>query len=130
MKRYSKKRQAIIDCLASTDEHPSAEWVYNKLKPQFPDLSLATVYRNINELKNEGRISSVGIVFDKERFDANTKPHTHAVCVRCGKIIDVGEVKLPPEVIDSAQKLTEFSISYADLRLVGICEECRKKETN
>ena len=73
-RKYSKKREAIFSCICSTDTHPSAEWVYNQLKPQIPDLSLATVYRNLALFKREGRIVSVGVVQNLERFDANTAP--------------------------------------------------------
>ena len=68
-KRFSRKRQSIIECLRSTKEHPSAEWIYNKLKPVYPDLSLATVYRNLKELKEDGAIRSVGVDADNERFE-------------------------------------------------------------
>lgn len=74
-RKRSKKRDAILSCLCSTDTHPSAEWIYHRLKPQIPDLSLATVYRNLALFKREGRIVSVGIVQNLERFDANTQPH-------------------------------------------------------
>ena len=79
-RKRSKKRDAILSCLCSTDTHPSAEWIYHRLKPQIPDLSLATVYRNLALFKREGRIVSVGIVQNLERFDANTQPHAHFIC--------------------------------------------------
>ena len=60
MKRnFSSKRNAIYNVLLNTDTHPSARWVYEQLKPDFPDLSLGTVYRNISLFKNEGTIISV-----------------------------------------------------------------------
>lgn len=126
MKRYSKKRQGIVDCLKKTDEHPNAEWVYNKLKPLYPDLSLGTVYRNINELKKSGEICSLGVVLDKERFDGRTEPHSHAVCVKCGKIIDVDNFLLPDDTIEEIQKLTDFKIAYSQLQFIGLCEKCKK----
>ena len=54
--RYSPKREAILQCLRSTTCHPSAEWVYSQLKPQIPDLSLATVYRNLARFRSEGAV--------------------------------------------------------------------------
>ena len=76
-RKRSKKRDAILSCLCSTDTHPSAEWIYHRLKPQIPDLSLATVYRNLALFQREGRIISVGVVQNLERFDANVHPHAH-----------------------------------------------------
>lgn len=124
MKRFSKKRNSIIECLKCTDTHPNAEWVYNKLKSEYPDLSLATVYRNLNMLKNEGIISSVGVVFNKERFDGRTVPHTHAVCGKCGKIFDIDNIVFPNEILKDVEKLADFRIEYSKLQLIGICSDC------
>lgn len=130
MQRYSKKRQSIIECVKNTKTHPTAEWVYNELKPLYKDLSLATVYRNINELVKSGKINSLGTVLDKERFDGDTTPHAHAVCARCGKIIDVTEVTIPKEVTDKVQDKTEFKVTYSNVQFVGICSDCIKDGKN
>ena len=73
-KKFSRKREAILTCLHGTTCHPTAEWVYQQLKPQFPDLSLGTVYRNLAAFKAEGVIDSVGVVNGLERYDGNTIP--------------------------------------------------------
>lgn len=127
-KRYSKKRERIKECLKGTKEHPSAEWIYNTLKPEMPDLSLGTVYRNLNELRETGEIISVAVVLDKERFDATTEPHTHAICERCGKIIDVDDVTIPEELLEKAKTVTGFTVLSSKLQFIGLCEECKKKE--
>ena len=72
--RYSPKRQAILECICSTDCHPSAEWVYATLKPQIPDLSLATVYRNLARFREDGVVLAVGNVDGQERYDGDTAP--------------------------------------------------------
>ena len=68
--KHFRKRDAILACLRSTTEHPSAEWIYAQLKPEIPDLSLGTVYRNLRLFLQEGLIISVGTVDGLERFDA------------------------------------------------------------
>ena len=128
MQRYSRKRQAILDCLRGTKSHPTAEWIYTQLKPSFPDLSLATVYRNLSRFKDAGLVRSMGTVNGQERFDADTRPHTHAVCLRCGKVLDVCEVEIPGELIDRVQSATGFSLSYSNLMLEGICKDCQKNK--
>ncbi len=128
MKRFSRKRQSILACIRETDEHPGAETVYQQMKPLYPDLSLGTVYRNLREFAIAGEICSVGTVHGKERFDGRTDPHTHAVCVRCGKIVDVDGVILPPDIGDEAARQADFCVAYAQLRLVGLCADCRNKE--
>ena len=98
-RKYSRKREAILECLRSTQSHPSADWVYSKLKPQYPDLSLATVYRNLAMFKRDGVIGSVGTVNGLERFDYDTRPHAHFVCSRCSAVLDVEEVAQLSDVI-------------------------------
>ena len=68
--RHSKKREAILAALRGTTRHPSAEWLYRQLKPQHPDLSLGTVYRNLAFFQERGLVQSVGVVQGQERFDA------------------------------------------------------------
>ena len=83
MIRYSKKREAILNAIRSTTCHPSAEWIYQTLKPTHPDLSLGTVYRNLVFFQQQGQVQSVGVVNGQERFDGNTAPHSHFVCTNC-----------------------------------------------
>ena len=87
IRKRSRKRDAILACVRATTCHPSAEWVYQRLKPTIPDLSLGTVYRNLSMFKDEGLVISVGTVGGLERFDGNTKPHTHFVCTRCSAVL-------------------------------------------
>ena len=89
MKKYSRKRNAILEAIRSTKTHPTAEWVYNHLKPEYPDLSLGTVYRNISMFRDEGEIVSVGVVNGQEHFDGTVEPHTHFICEKCGGILDI-----------------------------------------
>ena len=125
MQRYSQKRDSILACLRSTTSHPSAEWIYAQLKPQYPSLSLATVYRNLKQLVESGEIQSMGIVNGQERFDACIAPHVHVVCTRCGKMADVPNVPLPEELVASVSESTGFTLWQRDLQLSGLCPDCR-----
>lgn len=128
MQRYSKKRQAVLDCLKGTKEHPTAEWIYARLKPVYPDLSLATVYRNLNQLEEAGMIRSMGSVNGQERYDANVRPHPHVVCTRCGRMVDVEELPFSEETVHWVEETTGFRIESTSLRFSGLCGECREKE--
>ena len=88
-RRYSPKREAILECLRSTHNHPAAEWVYAQLKPSIPDLSLATVYRNLGQFRKDGTIQVIGNVDGEERYDGDTSPHSHFICRSCGKVADL-----------------------------------------
>lgn len=129
MQRRSKKRDAILECLRSTTSHPTAEWIYARLKPQDADLSLATVYRNLSQLKDAGMIRSVGFVAGEEHFDGTTEPHSHAVCLSCGKIVDLTDrFRQTEDLTGAVERETEFVISDTVLQFRGLCRECQKKE--
>ena len=126
MQRYSIKRERILKCLMSTKEHPTAEWLYAQLKGEFPSLSLATVYRNLRTLKDEGLVRSVGIIDGQERFDADMTPHTHLKCIKCGKVLDASNINLPDRFFDGAD-MNGFSVVRAELSIAGICRDCKEK---
>jgi Fur family peroxide stress response transcriptional regulator len=78
-KKNSKKRDEILRIIQSTETHPSAQWVYDRLKPVIRDLSLGTVYRNIGLFLREGLVASVGVVNGEDRFDGRVAPHPNLV---------------------------------------------------
>ena len=124
MQRFSRKRQAIYDCLCSTNTHPTADWIYAQLHPLYPDLSLGTVYRNLSQLKKAGQIASVGVYDGHERFDGRVSPHAHIVCSGCHAILDAGELPISREQIAAAEQATGCRISAADVFYNGVCPRC------
>ena len=73
IRKNSKKRQVILEALAATTAHPTAQELYQQLKPDYPDLSLGTVYRNLSLFSEQGDVMSVGVFRGQERFDARTR---------------------------------------------------------
>lgn len=126
--RYSKKREAILEAIRSTDTHPSAEWVYQTLKPEFPDLSLGTVYRNLTRFKEEGLVVSVGTVNGQERFDAWVEPNTHFVCRTCGAVIDLLDMGPEHLDLDRVAQNHGVTIDYHELIFFGTCPDCTPKQ--
>lgn len=127
VRKFSRKRDAILACLRSTDTHPTAEWIYQQLKPEIPDLSLGTVYRNLAQFKEEGLIDSVDSPDTQEHFDGCTAPHAHVVCSACGRILDCFDLELPASLCESAQAKTGARIDGYKLVFSGLCESCQKK---
>lgn len=127
MQRFSKKRQAILDALRQDKSHPTAEMLYQRLKPAIPGLSLATVYRNLRQMEKQGLIRSVGTFSGQERFDGTTAPHTHAVCRLCGRTVDVSDLLLSDEELRRAQEITGFLFTDPSVTLTGLCEACKEK---
>ena len=126
--RYSKKREAILNAIRATDTHPSAEWVYQTLKPAHPDLSLGTVYRNLSLFQQQGLIQSVGVVNGQERFDGVAKPHNHFVCRCCGAVMDLNRVGLDPNLDRSIALEYGLAVERHELTFYGRCQSCAAEE--
>ena len=122
IRKHSRKRDAILACLRSTPTHPSADWIYARLKPEIPDLSLGTVYRNLNLFREEGLIASVGVVNGLERFDADVSPHMHCICSCCGAVMDAGVATVPDGLASCAARCGE--VESCRITFSGVCSHC------
>jgi Fe2+ or Zn2+ uptake regulation protein len=119
--RYSRQRELIKEVVFSTNAHPPADWVYDKVKKTFPNISLGTIYRNLKQLSKIGIIRTV---YDGSvaRFDWNTTSHNHFKCIECGKITDIE--------IDSTNTFTKrnldnssFDVHDIEITFIGTCKE-------
>ena len=128
VKRQSKKRDAILECIRSTKIHPSAEWIYEKLKGEYANISLGTVYRNLAEFREEGLIVSVGFVDGKERFDGDLSPHDHFKCTACGAVLDTKEVQIPEDTVKDIESRSGVRISGRECSFYGLCSNCLNKQ--
>ena len=126
-KKHFRKRDAILTCLRQTTVHPSAEWIFTQLKPDIPDLSMGTVYRNLTLFKEQGVIASVGTVKGVERFDGNTDPHVHFFCSECGAVLDLTGLCVPEELNKAAAAETGGQVGSCQLTFTGVCRECQNQ---
>ena len=124
LRNYSRKREAILAKIRSAKSHPTADWVFQELRGEHPDLSLATVYRNIALFKEEGSIVSVGTVNGQERFDGDVLPHGHFVCRQCHAVIDIDTPSDQPEITAYWGNTQRFKVDRVDLTAYGLCEAC------
>ena len=122
--RYSKKRAAILSAIRGTDCHPSAEWVYQTLKPSHPDMSLGTVYRNLVFFRERGDIRSVGVVRGQERFDGITTPHSHFICRHCGAVMDLSRTELSDRIDRDVSEQYGLMVDRHELTFHGLCPTC------
>lgn len=125
---FSRKRTAILETLQSTTCHPTADWVYQQLKPQYPDLSLGTVYRNLNRFCRTGQAVSLGVMGGYEHFDGNTSPHAHLVCRQCGAVLDVFDVSLDMARLAHISRQSGCRVDSATVTLKGLCPACLNQE--
>ena len=126
---FSRKREAIYNALRGTTVHPTAEWVYETLKPDYPYLSLGTVYRNIKKFCESGKVRSVGVIRGQEHFDGDTSKHSHFVCSGCGRVLDIFEPVVAEDTLADIEKKHEFRIMSEDILFSGVCPNCKEIET-
>ena len=125
--RFSQQRERIYQTVLESRAHPTAEMVYQQLKPEMPRLSLGTVYRNLDFLTESKEILKLESAGSIRRFDGDTRPHQHVRCQICGKIGDV----IPPLPTPSVEGVSVegFMVTEARVEYEGICEECAKKSS-
>lgn len=123
-KRYSKQREAIIQYLAGTDRHPTAEEVYAAVRKQYPNIGIATVYRNLNQLSECGDIRKIECG-SSDRFDYRTGDHGHFTCTSCGRVYDVfaDTAELKAEAEQSVGR-----VDFCELMFYGVCRACLDKQ--
>ena len=124
MRRHSRKRDAILNCIRQSRVHPSAEWIYAQLKPEHPDLSLGTVYRNLALFRESGEVVCVATVRGADRLDACTEPHAHFICEQCGAVLDID---VPQDDLRSDLE-TRYGVRVrrSELLFRGVCSACRE----
>ncbi len=123
--RITPQRLAIVKILAHSENHPSVENIYNSLKQDYPTMSLATVYKNIELIKSVGEVLELGFPDGSNRYDGiKPTPHPHLVCIKCKKIFDPDLDSLD-EMQKEVESETDFKILYHRLDFFGICSSCR-----
>ncbi len=124
MPRKSKQKETIFKVLQETSCHPTAEWVYEQVKREIPNISLGTVYRNLKIMKQEGAVSKLDLIGTLSRYDGNTQNHYHFRCEQCGYISDVDE-PVDKEINERLAHKTGFEVSYHRLEFRGLCKSCQ-----
>ena len=126
--RNTEPRRLILETVRATDAHPTAAWVYRRVRRHLPSVSLATVYRNLRQLVDAGlvveRLDATG-----SRFDGNTSPHHHFTCVACGRIFDLAE---PSDCVVQARiaRRAGFEVTRRRIEFYGRCAACRSSLTS
>lgn len=123
--KYSRQRESIKEYLMSTKEHPTADMVYLHVKQEFPNISLGTVYRNLNLLADIGEIIKISTLNGGDRFDGTTTPHYHFFCTDCGAVLDLDMDNI--ETINHiASKNFDGEIDTHNITFYGRCGDCVK----
>tara|TARA_Y100000590_G_C14864033_1_gene692574 strand:+ start:73 stop:441 length:369 start_codon:yes stop_codon:yes gene_type:complete len=118
-KRYSKQRTLILEIVKSTHSHPSADWIYNKARKIMTKISRGTVYRNLNQLAENGEINVIKDG-DVMKYDGNILRHDHLLCTKCDSVYDINI--LPKDLDKKVQRLINFDVKQISLTIEGICQ--------
>lgn len=121
--KYSRQRELIKEYLASTTSHPTADKVYDEIRKAIPNISLGTVYRNLNQLAEAGEILKISCGDSCDHFDGNPLPHYHFICRKCGSVLDL-EMESIDFINISANKAFEGSIEGSVTYFYGLCPLC------
>jgi Fur family peroxide stress response transcriptional regulator len=119
--KLTPQRIAILDCLDGDTTHPSAEDLYERVLEKLPAMSFATVYNTLEALRERGHVTELSIDPRKRRYDPDTRPHHHMLCVSCNAIRDVHSK------FDLALPETEqgrFRILGSHVEFYGLCQDC------
>jgi Fur family peroxide stress response transcriptional regulator len=125
MRKYSKQREIVLDILKKSYNHPTAEEIFAEARILDNNISLGTVYRNLDILCEDQVIEKIPTPTGKDRYDFKKTEHSHAICEKCGKITDfphpINIKKLQKDIKDQVN----FELSQDEIRIIGICENCK-----
>lgn len=122
--KRSRQRERIYSLLCNTDTHPTANWIYDEIKKDFNNLSMGTVYRNINILIDQKKVQRLEAGSSFDRFDGNVETHYHFICETCGKIEDLHH-EVCSELNSIVNAKTGFQVEKHRLDFYGICSSCK-----
>lgn len=126
--RNTYQRKIVLEELRKTTAHPTADELYEAVRKRIPNISLGTVYRNLEILSACGQVLKLDLGEGKKRFDATTEPHYHLRCIKCGRVIDVPYIPIDKEIENHLREIGSFRITSFQAHFEGICEKCLKKE--
>ena len=124
--KVTPQRLAIYNVLSNTTEHPSAEMIFSKLQEFYPTMSLATVYKTIEILKEIELVQILNVGEESFSYDANTDTHPHVRCLVCNRVDDIYGVDESAYVNQISEK-TAYRLSGQQFYFYGVCPECQAK---
>jgi len=127
--RITNQRDVILNELRAVKTHPTADELYTQVRRQLPRVSLATVYRNLEWLSEQGLAQKIEVGGRQKRFDGDISEHYHVRCQQCGRVADV-EMDTLDNVERSISQACGFQITGHRLEFTGLCPECSNGSSN
>jgi Fur family peroxide stress response transcriptional regulator len=120
------QRRAVLDVVLESEEHLTANEIYEAARRRRPTLSFATVYNSLKYLKEAGLVREINFGKASSRYDRETGRHDHAICSRCGRLVDF-DLPETPQMLRAAARRSRFRPESIHLTLVGVCPDCQKQ---
>jgi len=125
MNKFSRQREEIKKAAEENLIHPTANDLYSIVKQVDPQISLGTVYRNLNLLVEQEILQKISVPGGRDRFDANITEHYHIICERCGAVFDIDFDPLR-ELDEKIWEETGIKVTSHQLIVHGICQKCQE----
>ena len=122
--KLTPQRLAVYKYLLTTKEHPSAEVIYKAIHSEYPTMRLATIYKALQTLEEVGLIQELNVGEGNFRYDANSMPHPHIQCIKCGRVDDI-EKFLIENLNNQASECCDYKILSNQVYFYGVCPECQ-----
>jgi Fur family transcriptional regulator, peroxide stress response regulator len=121
----TRQREVVLGVIRTAAEHLTANEVFSMAKAKLPSISFATVYNSLRYLKEAGLITEIQFGNGASRFDRTTSKHDHAICTKCGVLVDI-EIEHPRDFLEQAASLSKFRPEALEFTLRGVCPDCLK----
>lgn len=122
----TKHRDVVLRVIRDADGHLNANEVFAEARLRLPSISFATVYNSLRYLKEAGHVAEIQFGSGASRFDRITERHDHAICTKCGKLVDI-EMDLPADLVARAADHSKFKPESIEFTLRGLCPDCAGK---
>ncbi|MFV0528417.1 MAG: transcriptional repressor [Lachnospiraceae bacterium] len=127
--KYSRQRESIQAFLATRNDHPTANTVYENIREVYPNISLGTVYRNLSLLADIGKINKLTTSEGADRFDARITPHNHFYCRSCHSLTDL-EMANIDFIKNIASEHFTGKVETQTTLFMGLCPACLDQENS
>ena len=121
--RATPQRIAICRIALNSRNHPSAQTVYREVKKIHPTVSLATVYKTLEVLRDLNLVQELNFPKGQARFDSYMVPHINLICLRCGDIVDLDDVTAE-EISKKVSDVAKFKPKGQRIDVYGVCHKC------
>lgn len=123
--RLTPQREAVLTVIRERDDHPTANDIFEAARKLLPSLSYATVYNSLKFLREAGLVREISFGDGASRYDRELDRHDHAICSRCGKLVDF-DLPEAADLLRAAARKSRFKPESVHLTLTGVCPDCRE----